>query len=80
MGIVPPEKIFWSFGRFLFKIGISPNIATLISSLFTFLAISYFFKGQLLLGGIMLLLDYFFDMMDGIIARAVKKENDKEII
>jgi len=62
------DKIFAKSALGLYRLGLTPNLATLISFIFTLAAIYYFFNGKLLLGGVMLVFDYLFDFFDGVIA------------
>ena len=63
------DKIFNKYALSLYNIGLTPHRATFVSFIFTLIAIYFFIKGKLFLGGIMLIGDYFFDFLDGVIAR-----------
>lgn len=58
----------------LYRIGITPMRSTMVSIFFKFLTLYFLFIDNLIFAGLALLLDYFFDMLDGMIARAVHKE------
>jgi len=65
------NQIVW-----IYRLGLTPNTATLISFIFTLIAIFLFLKSQLLYGGLALIVSYFFDILDGRIARTMKKESN----
>jgi archaetidylinositol phosphate synthase len=51
------------------KIGLHPNILTIIGLIVSLLAAYTFSQGNLLLGGLLILLSGFFDVIDGAVAR-----------
>jgi archaetidylinositol phosphate synthase len=51
------------------KIGLHPNILTIIGLIVSLLAAYAFSQGNLLLGGLLILLSGFFDVIDGAVAR-----------
>lgn len=57
------------FFIFLSKWGFTPNRLTVVSAIFKILATYFFFKGELIFGAICIILDYFFDHLDGGVAR-----------
>ncbi|MBW2965914.1 CDP-alcohol phosphatidyltransferase family protein [Candidatus Woesearchaeota archaeon] len=63
------QKIAGSKIKILKKIGLTANKLTILSSLSILIAAYFFFKGQLITGGIFMLLDYLFDGIDGMFAR-----------
>ena len=58
---------------FLYNLGLTPLRATALSLLFKFITIYFIFANQLIFAGIALFIDYVFDVLDGMIARATKK-------
>ncbi|MEM2184819.1 MAG: archaetidylinositol phosphate synthase [Candidatus Methanomethylicia archaeon] len=62
-GLLNPIAIF------LLKIRISPNILTIMGFFFAFLSSIYIYFGNTFLGGILILVSGFFDVMDGFLAR-----------
>jgi phosphatidylglycerophosphate synthase len=57
------------------KISISPNVLTITGFVITILA-GIFIPSNLFLGGLLILLGGFFDMLDGIVARVNHKKTD----
>ncbi|MBU1167132.1 CDP-alcohol phosphatidyltransferase family protein [Patescibacteria group bacterium] len=49
--------------------GFNPNRLTAISAVFKILASYFFLTGNIVLGGVCIILDYFFDFLDGGVAR-----------
>jgi len=58
------------------KININPNILTLISPLIALISAIFFGTGNLLMGGIFILISGIFDVFDGSIARYHNKTSD----
>jgi len=57
-----------------FLININPNYITVLALFFAFIAAYFIVKGDYLFGGILVLLNGFFDMLDGEIAKAFKRD------
>ena len=55
------------------KVGISPNMLTGVSIISALVATYFFYHGDLITGGIFVLIDYVFDTFDGVLAKAVGK-------
>ncbi|MBD3249248.1 hypothetical protein GF336_04350 [Candidatus Woesearchaeota archaeon] len=53
----------------LYSVGLTPIRATLISLIFKLASLYFLFKNQLILAGTALIIDHFFDGLDGMIAR-----------
>ncbi len=51
------------------KTGLSANKFTALSCISALITVYFLYKGQLIIGGIFILLDYFFDVLDGLFAR-----------
>ncbi|MCC7562551.1 MAG: CDP-alcohol phosphatidyltransferase family protein [Methanobrevibacter arboriphilus] len=67
------KKILEPFAK---RININPNILTLISPLIAIISAIFFGTGNLLLGGIFILISGVFDVFDGAIARYHNKTSD----
>ncbi|MBN2541332.1 CDP-alcohol phosphatidyltransferase family protein [bacterium] len=66
-------KIVEKVGSPFISLGISPNFFTLIGLVFAFLTGIIFYRGYMLVGGLMLWFAGFFDNLDGVIARKSNK-------
>lgn len=64
-----------AFLRFLHKVGLTGNMLTLFSSVFTLIAFYFFWEGNVLMGGVMAGLDWLLDFLDGKVARLYKEES-----
>jgi phosphatidylglycerophosphate synthase len=62
------------------KIGFTPNRITALSILSGIIAAFSFYKGLLIIGGIFVLLDYFFDGIDGMVARLTNNLSNRGYI
>lgn len=60
--------------RFLARSGMTPNHLTICGLLLSFVCFFVYRSGMQLLGGILLLVCGFFDMMDGAVARLTRRE------
>lgn len=60
----------------LIKLGISPNLMTSTGLLGTVISAYMLSRGELLIGGIILLVASLFDMLDGALARAINRVTD----
>lgn len=60
-------------GRFLNKVGLSPNVITAVSLVFAFVSGYFLYQSNIILGIIFLALNLAFDALDGVIARAASK-------
>lgn len=60
------------FGRICLKLGLTPNLLTAVSLIFSVIAGIVLWKGYLLWGGLLIILTSFADMLDGATARAGK--------
>ncbi|OQD59682.1 archaetidylinositol phosphate synthase [Methanobrevibacter arboriphilus JCM 13429 = DSM 1125] len=67
------KKILEPFAK---RININPNILTLISPLIAIISAIFFGTGNLLMGGIFILISGVFDVFDGAIARYHNKTSD----
>lgn len=67
---VVPLKFF----DVLIKLRITPNRLTLLSVVAAIVALYLFLKGEVILGGIFVVLDFLFDGIDGRLARYMNKE------
>lgn len=67
------KKILEPFAK---RININPNILTLISPFIALISAIFFVKGDLLMGGIFILVSGVFDVFDGAIARYHNKTSD----
>lgn len=63
------ERFVKKYFLWIYNIGLTPNRITFISFLFLVISVYFFVKGKLYAGGIFITLSYFFDMLDGGIAR-----------
>lgn len=61
--------------KLLHKIGLNGNRLTLLSMLSTVVAFYFFWKGELLWGGVAAGMDWIFDFLDGKIARMYQEES-----
>jgi phosphatidylglycerophosphate synthase len=62
------------------NIGFTPNRITALSILSGIIAAFFFYKGLLITGGIFVLLDYFFDGIDGMVARLTNNLSSRGFI
>lgn len=74
------EKLIGTRIRKLKKIGLSANRLTILAAVSTLIAAYFFYKGQLITGGIFMLLDYLFDGIDGVFARTTKSTSNTGFI
>jgi phosphatidylglycerophosphate synthase len=58
------------------RIGLNANRITYISIISAIVAAYFFYKENLIVGGVFVLLDYFFDGMDGLYARKTKSASN----
>ncbi|MFC1801693.1 CDP-alcohol phosphatidyltransferase family protein [Nanoarchaeota archaeon] len=70
------DKSLKSFAYFLHKLGFTPNSLTLVSFMFTIGAVALFAFGKPFYAGLALLVDYFLDLFDGLIARTTNQKTD----
>ena len=63
------DKILRPLAVGIYKLGLTPNMITFISFLFTVGAVILFAKGRPFYAGLALLGDYFLDLIDGQVAR-----------
>ena len=68
-------NFFNLFKHRLYKMGITPNMLTTVSVIFSLLAIYFVFKKRFKLAAIAILLNYCFDSFDGNMARSFKMES-----
>jgi len=61
--------------RFLHKIGLTGNMLTLLSSICTITAFYFFWKGNVVMGGVVAGIDWILDFFDGKVARLHKEES-----
>jgi phosphatidylglycerophosphate synthase len=64
------ESLSTPFGKICFKLGLTPNVLTIISFLCAAGAGFFFWQNRMLLGVLMIVLTVFTDMLDGATARA----------
>lgn len=64
------ESLSFPFGKFCIKLGLTPNLLTIISFLCAAGAGFFFWRNRLLLGALLIVLTVFTDMLDGATARA----------
>ena len=72
LGEIIKQKFEKTVGPRLLKLKVSATMLTLIGGVFALIAGYFLFKGLLVLGGVFILLNYLFDGIDGIVARATK--------
>ncbi|MBU1118408.1 CDP-alcohol phosphatidyltransferase family protein [Patescibacteria group bacterium] len=71
-----PRKSF----RVLYSWGFTPNRLTFLSAVFKVLAGYFFYTGMFMWGGFAIIFDYFFDFLDGGIARHLNKTTKRGAI
>ena len=69
------DKIFTPLIEYLYSKKIKSNTLTLISFIFSLLALINFFRGMILTGFVFALLDYLLDLLDGPLSRRQKGMN-----
>jgi len=69
------DKIFSPLIRYLNSKKIKSNSLTILSFIFSIIALINFFKGNLLLGLIFAIFDFLFDLLDGPLSRLEKNSN-----
>lgn len=60
-----------AFFRFLGKAKITPNVLTTIAIIFGIIAFYFFYQGRIFLAAVFVLLNYLFDILDGMEARTL---------
>ena len=71
------DKIFFPITEYLYSKNVKGNTITLVSFIFSILALISFFKGQILIGFVFALLDYLFDLLDGPLSRKEQGRNEE---
>jgi len=68
------QKAMEPLGKIVAKLGLTPNIITIISLLFSILSLVFYTAGHLILGAVFIIATGIVDMFDGAVARATKHE------
>ncbi|MHA1917266.1 MAG: CDP-alcohol phosphatidyltransferase family protein [Candidatus Ranarchaeia archaeon] len=67
------QKMMNPIGKFLGRLGLSPNFFTALSLIFALITCWFFAIGDLLLGSIFIIITAFIDVFDGSVARATNQ-------
>ncbi len=68
------DRLLSPLGRFFIKVGFVPNVLTTLSLIFALLCSFAFYLGDYLVAGLLIIAVGFFDVFDGITARANRME------
>ncbi len=68
------DRLLSPFGRFFIKVGFMPNVLTTLSLIFALICSFAFYFSDYLFAGLLIIAVGFFDLLDGITARANRME------